>query len=98
LQELTAQLGQLVKQHSSGDYTRNNAVPEDIPFGRSRNQRCADLGQSRPTNNESRGSMTGSALSLVILMRDSKDRREKKHLIFAFYSLNFTQGEIRFGR
>ena len=42
--------------------------------------------------------MTGSALSLVILMRDSKDRREKKHLIFAFYSLNFTQGEIRFGR
>jgi hypothetical protein len=98
LWELAAQLGQLIKRLAAGDYTHDNAVPEERPFGRSQALKTDRLRQPGPIDNKSRDLNKGSALRLLISVQNSRDRHGKKHLNFAFYSLNFTQGEIRFGR
>jgi len=44
---VAAQLSQLPKQHSAGDDTRDNAVPEEHPFGRLQTLKTDRLRQPR---------------------------------------------------
>jgi hypothetical protein len=47
LWERVAQFSQLVKRHAAGDHTRDNAVPEESPRGRSQTLKTDRLRQQQ---------------------------------------------------